>query len=230
MKSWHKTILIAGSTVAISLFGCWIYKKLKSKNTVESNDVTDEYNDESKVQNFKIQLPDLIDEIIIESLEKLCSCMSQVSKISKERATTQTSILRKLSGDIHENIESIEIKVCGSNGWNYNKYKEKAYLETIHGNSEIIKRSNLLEEIVKQLLHGEIPVVNLEFDPKLTKEVTLSLFKRIMMSYLYLYYQKTRKLTEKGESITNEQMLSIISSVEIEKNKKRYCKNLLLEI
>ncbi len=71
------------------------------------------------------------------------------------------------------------------------------------------------------MVGGARPTVVFDFDPSLTKPLTLTLYKWILCAHLYLHYQAIYNYLDTHEDITKEEMVKLIGDLEPEKVKRR---------
>jgi len=69
---------------------------------------------------------------------------------------------------------------------------------------------------------GKKPVVEFELAPELTKSMTFLLYKWILTSHLYLYYNAIQAALRTQPDITSEEIYLIVENQEGEKVKRRY--------
>ena len=94
--------------------------------------------------------------------------------------------------------------------------------QCINDYREVIKRIRNLEELIDRVLTGQNPSITFKFNPSLTKPLTLSLYKWVLLSHLYLHHRAIQKFLETHEDITNEDVAKLIEELESEKKKRRY--------
>ena len=86
----------------------------------------------------------------------------------------------------------------------------------------MISRIELLEGLIQKVVSGEKPNVTFKFDPKLTKELTLSLYKWILCSHLYLHHRELQKYLETNGDINAEELTALVEALEPQKVVRRY--------
>jgi len=99
--------------------------------------------------------------------------------------------------------------------------KIRIFLSFSNSNSEILSRIALLENLIQKVVSGEKPVVNFKFDPKLTKELTLLLYKWILCAHLYLHHREIQKMIEQNGDINSEELSTIVEALEPQKVSRR---------
>lgn len=83
------------------------------------------------------------------------------------------------------------------------------------------QRIDRLQDLIEKTLKGEKLVLNFELDPSLTKERTLTLYKWILCSHLYLHYNTLQEYLKTHEYITNEELAELLNKSESLKSKRR---------
>jgi hypothetical protein len=68
---------------------------------------------------------------------------------------------------------------------------------------------------------GKKPVITFSFDPKLTKAVTLKLYRWILMSHLFLQYVKIQECYSSQGDINATLVKKILEDIADEKAKRR---------
>ena len=86
----------------------------------------------------------------------------------------------------------------------------------------MIKRIDTLEGLIEKVLNGQRPTITFKFDPTLTKELTLTLYRWILCSHLYLHYEALHKYLLTNEDINAEEFAKLTEDLEPVKIKRRY--------
>jgi len=217
MKSWGKMAIGAGALLLAGTFGYLLKKKLKYKNSYEHNTECPE-----TTKDISVSLLQMMEEVTVESLEQLYSCIDNVQKLQRLRKNNKDAMLAKLKTSMKNTIKKIEEKVCAQNKWTLADYIEQMELRKAVNDKEVIKRANILNTFVTTILEGKKPEVIFDFDSKLTKSLTIMCYRLILMSHLYTSYKAVHERIAKDEKIDKKRYEEIIISVNPEKEHKRY--------
>ena len=217
MNNWGIIAVGASACLVTCALAYLAYKKETQEDESSNDEESENISDDRQTNVIK-----LMDQVIVDSLEQIYSRIDTIKKIKNIKEEAKASILERYQIDIENKIAAIEEKVCEQNGWNMDDYNEQIDLGRSANNEEIIRRVNTLENIATTLLAGEKLIVQFTFDPILTKELTITLYRWILISHLYILYQEIRKHTGIGETIDKKKYNEIMESLDGQKEIRRY--------
>eukprot|EP00831_Metopus_contortus_P070760 TRINITY_DN6472_c0_g1_i1.p2 TRINITY_DN6472_c0_g1~~TRINITY_DN6472_c0_g1_i1.p2 ORF type:complete len:233 (+),score=34.39 TRINITY_DN6472_c0_g1_i1:183-881(+) len=79
---------------------------------------------------------------------------------------------------------------------------------------EILYRLNMIGIITDQMKNGNKITVRFKLAPQLTKALTLSLYKQILISQIYLHYTEIQNYIKKNANIQMDQIASLVAGLE----------------
>eukprot|EP00831_Metopus_contortus_P070761 TRINITY_DN6472_c0_g1_i4.p1 TRINITY_DN6472_c0_g1~~TRINITY_DN6472_c0_g1_i4.p1 ORF type:complete len:120 (+),score=22.41 TRINITY_DN6472_c0_g1_i4:183-542(+) len=78
---------------------------------------------------------------------------------------------------------------------------------------EILYRLNMIGIITDQMKNGNKITVRFKLAPQLTKALTLSLYKQILISQIYLHYTEIQNYIKKNANIQMDQIASLVAGI-----------------
>eukprot|EP00826_Nyctotherus_ovalis_P025873 TRINITY_DN2008_c0_g1_i1.p1 TRINITY_DN2008_c0_g1~~TRINITY_DN2008_c0_g1_i1.p1 ORF type:complete len:357 (-),score=124.44 TRINITY_DN2008_c0_g1_i1:95-1165(-) len=221
MKGWGKMAIGAGALLLAGAFGYLRFKKKPRKRTLDESEVS------SLPKDTPTPLLQLMEEVIVESLEQLYSCTENVQRLQKQRKSAREVILEKLHRSMDSTIGKIEEAVCAQNNWTLADYTEQIELRKAVNDPEVIARLDILTNFVNAILEGKRPEVRFEFDVKWTKPLGIACYRLILMSHLYISHKALHGRMAAGEKIDKKRYGEILLSINPEKECRRYSESCL---
>eukprot|EP00826_Nyctotherus_ovalis_P064236 TRINITY_DN9418_c0_g2_i7.p1 TRINITY_DN9418_c0_g2~~TRINITY_DN9418_c0_g2_i7.p1 ORF type:complete len:208 (+),score=41.14 TRINITY_DN9418_c0_g2_i7:126-749(+) len=191
MNALSKMAIGTGIILVASAIGYLIYKKSLRNSSASKEESIDS---ESVSENARPLLIQLMDEVILDSLEEL---HFKIDNMQKEGNRT----MRELQTQLGRTVSRIEEIVCAQNGWNAEEYEEQIKARETLNDKEVLVRLDTLEHVVSEISKGNKPRVKFKFHPLLNKDLALSLYRQILISHLYTAYKTVRDLVDSGENI-----------------------------
>eukprot|EP01022_Parablepharisma_sp_SALTPOND_P032437 TRINITY_DN844_c0_g1_i3.p1 TRINITY_DN844_c0_g1~~TRINITY_DN844_c0_g1_i3.p1 ORF type:complete len:499 (+),score=101.15 TRINITY_DN844_c0_g1_i3:167-1663(+) len=246
MKTWQKVAIGVGAAALLSGVGYGIYKAMQPKDKavwekavkppkkkVRTKEVGKDWESTSGEEE-ETSLIQIMDEILVECMNPFAEFSSKVKTKSEEekkgvveQLQTESEeekkrVMEQLKLDIKEVVSSVEKAVCKRKGWNVEEYIQEVKALEDENDAEVIKRIDTLDGLIEKVLAGKELSIVFSFDRKLNKSLTLSLYKWILCSYLYLHHRGIHNYLEIHEDITSDELTKLTENLEPENVKRRY--------
>jgi len=208
-----KWVLIGTGIVAVGGVAYAVYQHLKEKKESEIQEPAHYVHDVESNEN-KPDPIDIFDEVLVDS-------MDYVLKFSKMGLQTKGTMGQAIKNQLEKTMEEVEKAVCSRNNWDVDEYYAEIERRAKLNDPEILKRTQLVEDILAKVAKGEKPVIEFKKAPELTKRVTLILYKWILISHAYLYYRAVQEELKEKSEIRPEDIQDIFAKKEPEKIERR---------
>ncbi len=142
MKTWQKVAIGAGAFAALTGLGYCVYKITKKpakaeekaeKSEKEKREAKEEdkevwesiSSEESEEEEHKAELTDLMDEVLIDSMEFMQKYAEVASQLNKESEEERQKVIPHLRANIQEMVSALERDVCTRRGWDVKEYTQE---------------------------------------------------------------------------------------------------------
>ena len=115
-------------------------------------------------------------------------------------------------------MQKIEAKTCEKHGWSMNEYYADIECKEKAKDPELLRLLNIIDTLINKASVGEKPVVSFEMAPELTKEVTMQLYKWIMLSNAYVEYESVKGISKIMDNVQRKEDLVRRFNVTIKEN------------
>jgi hypothetical protein len=163
-----------------------------------------------------------MDEIIIDSLEELYLKIGMVQDVLRQKESERGGMLANLQKSMEKEVSKVEEMVCEENGWSVEEYEEQIRVKEEINDKEVLSRIDTLDLILSQILKGNKPKVAFKFHPIFTKSLSISLYRQILISHLYISYKTLHDLIDAGENMDRKRYSDVMHSIMPEKEHRRY--------
>jgi len=228
MNTKEKVVLGAGACVLTGLICYCAYKYYETRKSIPKETEESELGDDCKSvsdeeakiplyesvsdEEAKIPLYDLMDNVLVEGISNLLSTAKnlQEAKIQQEY---KPETLSQLEAYVEKQFDEVEVKVCEENDWNINEYTDEVERRQDNNDQEVIRRINMMGDVIKDVLSDRRPKVEFKFDSNLTPESTLILYAWIVLTHGYSYCKELRRAVAKGDDLNmnNEELDKMIT-------------------
>jgi len=196
--------------------------------------LSDEDEDRPKANPVQI-----MDEVLVDSMEYIFRFYEISAQLGNESGEEKEAVLAQiknkskkicLSALVENLVAAMEQSVCERVGWDVKDYYEVVKAREEAGDKydsyvifdrEITKRIDQLDAIISSIFHGEKLTVNFQFDPQLTKKVTLTLYRWILCGHLHLHQKEIQDYLQLHQNMSTEEMKELLVKLEPLKTKRR---------
>jgi len=196
METVEKLIIGAGACLLASAVGYCSYKFYKTR----AKDNEDDWESASEEED-KVPLITLMDYALIEGVTLMTRYIEDVDQYKLSHGSN-LGPLREL---LEKLFVELEVKICIQNGWDPEEYGYEIDARQQAKDPEVTKRILSIERIIRDTLDSKVPQVDFTFDPKLTPELALTLYRWAIIAQTYDHYKAIRKCVKRGRNIEQEE-------------------------
>ncbi len=178
--------------------------------------------EEKKINYPKDKLLQVMDEVLLDSVEYLIQYSNTCKEIQTKKAENMEEQIEGLSEKLHNALLELEQDVCMLRGIDIEKYYEDVTQYDVGNDKEVKARLDLLGKLIETALKGEKIVVDFAVVPELTKERTISLYKMILTSHLHLHHMSIQNYLKNNPKACGEELHAVVDADDTEKAKRRY--------
>jgi hypothetical protein len=178
--------------------------------------------DPQKPLNYpKKTVTHIMDEVLLDAVDVLLKYTDICKEIQKEGGANMADRIEETSEKLHLQLLDVEKDLCQLRGIDLEKYYEDVTFYDNANDVDIKSRLDKLAKYIEGVLKGDSIKVEFPISPELTKEMTLNLYKIILISHLHLFYMGIQKLLKENPKATLEEITGVIEQNEDGKIKRR---------
>jgi len=199
MNTKEKIALSTGACVLAGFIGYCIHKYREARKSIPKETEEDDWKSDSD-EEAKISLYDLMDNVLVEGVSSLLLIAKNLEEAKAQCEYSEES-LAQLKAYLEQQFTEIEVKQCKENDWNVKDYADEIELRQNNNDQEVIRRINIVEDVIKDVLSDRRPKVEFKLDPNLTPETTLILYAWILLIHGYSTYKELRRAVVNGDNL-----------------------------
>eukprot|EP00826_Nyctotherus_ovalis_P063740 TRINITY_DN9348_c0_g3_i2.p1 TRINITY_DN9348_c0_g3~~TRINITY_DN9348_c0_g3_i2.p1 ORF type:complete len:358 (-),score=120.09 TRINITY_DN9348_c0_g3_i2:137-1210(-) len=189
MKGWHWALLGVG---AVSIGGL-AYYALKNAG--------------GEYDKSKVDVAEVMQQCLIESMETYLRTYRLGVEIKTSQNTDKAKFRQALTEKAGDSLQKIEEIVCRRNGWEMDKYYREILKRKDKGDRKIIDLFKKIDTFLPNSANGVMPRIRFAFPRELTEEVTLKLFKWVMLSDSYEAFKNAELLASSAPEAEKKQVI-----------------------
>ena len=140
---------------------------------------------------------------------------------SAHESSNKLNMKEYLEQVLTNDLGKIEAEMCESYDWDVDEYYKEIRIREERNDLEVINMLHTIDNAIKKAVSGEKPVVTFKISPELTKPVTLTLYKWIMLSNAYIKHKDIHYTVENSSSVMLKRKQDLVNRFNIPINQRK---------